>query len=231
MYYIKRAVLKIYNRISKPIRSEVVLFVGIALFFAIAFLCFLGSSTLLKYAYILCRTTSELAFYFVVIKLICSIYALIKYKKINNLKTHAIWLSVLIVFSLPHLPRIFGYTTTQIGDYYEKAEYTENYVVFMSREPQKNENRKVYTLTAKISRSEDYMSSEISNNYITCEQHETDITMLCYHIEKLYFNNGGYLNFDEVDSEYTILEPNKEYSVEDNKGDTYYITLTKQKAR
>ena len=148
------------------------------------------------------KALSMFSFYYSLLIITSILYSYIKHK-LEEIKPNLVALCIVFAISSPYIPKLLGYGTTQIGDYYEKDEYTENYVVFMSREPQKNENRKVYTLTAKI-----------------------NSIYGCYYIQKLYFNNEGYLNFDEVDS---ILEPNEEYSVEDNKGDTYYITLTKQK--
>ena len=126
--------------------------------------------------------------------------------------------------SIPHVPFLFGYGTTQIGDYYEKSAYTETYTVIMSREPENITTRKAYTLPAEIERRKDYL--------YTTEDYD-EVYDLAYHINYLYFPNGGYLSFsyDEAyeNPEYCLLEPNKERRVTDYHGDEYYITLTTEK--
>ena len=122
-----------------------------------------------------------------------------------------------LLLSVPYIPILFKCETTQIGDFYEAEDYTEYYYVLMSREPENKIGRKVYTLPAEIERR--YDENE--------ERH-------CYHINYLYFPNGGYLSFDY---DFAYEEPNcstvqkdKETEVTDYHGDVYYITLTTEKA-
>ena len=135
------------------------------------------------------------------------------------------WL-LFFVLSIPHIPVLYGYETTQIGDFYEAREYKEKYFVVMSRKPEDIEDRKQYTLPAEIERRLTYEGSDDNGN---------DFYSLNYHINYLYFPNGGYLSFD-YDYAYeeagrTSVKVNKETEVVDYHGDEYYITLTKEKAK
>jgi len=158
---------------------------------------------------------------------ICFIVSAIKDRKF--FKSRAFYFSWLLSFLLflPNVPIYMGYGTTQIGDFYEKKDYTEEYMVIMSQKPQTNPNRKEYTLPATIYRCEDYLDTTSSTHYITGERSEKEIYGYQYHIEKLYFSNGGYLTFDEG---YNVVHLNEEVKLYDrNNNDTYYITLTDQK--
>ena len=140
------------------------------------------------------------------------------------------------ILSIPYVPRLFGYETTRIGDFYEAEEYTERYYVLMSREPENNPARKVYHLPAKIERRYDYVgTSDIVEDMYGQKYGGEDIYYSNYHILYLYFPKGGCINFDYdyayEDDEITKLIPNKETECEDSKGKTYYITLTKEKAK
>lgn len=95
----------------------------------------------------------------------------------------------------------------------------------MSRDPETEPNRNAYTLPAEIERREDYVGAvKVGNG-----EYE-DIETLSYHINYLYFPNGGYLSFDYYEAyenpEYCIVILNKERKVTDYKGNEYYITLT-----
>ena len=128
------------------------------------------------------------------------------------------------------MPVLFGYETTQIGDFYEAEEYTEKYYVIMSRQPKEQENRKEYTLPADIERSLDYSyTTNVTEDYYSQEHGGEDIYASGYHIKKLYFPNGGYLVFDEpIDSTLCVEQ---EAEVLDYHDDIYYITLTKNKVK
>jgi hypothetical protein len=135
---------------------------------------------------------------------------------------YLVWIAVLLL-SIPHVPQLFGYKTTQIGDFYEALKYTEEYYVIYSKEPQSNPNRKQYVLPARIERRLDYTDTT-ENGY---DKHD-----LNYHINYLYFSNGGYLSFDydiAYDTNRSLVILGQETEVEDYHGDTYYITLTDEK--
>ncbi len=186
----------------------------------IAFLCpyRIGKSSPKEIFYYFLRNIFEAAFLFFIILTITFTVSLFK-RKIKELsKVFFISWCITLLLSLPYMPRLLGYGTTQIGDFYEYSEYTENYIVYLSREPKEIKNRKQYTLTAEISRYEDKIGETDEGR---------DITTLNYHINYLYFNNGGYLYFG---SDSTILYLNKETKVTDYNDDTYYITLTDQKS-
>ena len=134
-----------------------------------------------------------------------------------------VWLAF-FVLSLPYIPKLFGYSTTQIGHLYEAKEYTEKYYVIFSREPEKVSSRKEYKLPAEIERRYDYVYTDENGN---------DYESLGYHINYLYFPNGGFLSFDY---DYAYEEPScsklqvkQERKVTDYHGDEYYISLTKEK--
>ena len=145
------------------------------------------------------------------------LYRLLRKSIIKSKMFYSFWILFLLL-SIPHMPVLCGYETTQIGDFYEAKEYTEKYYVLMSRQPQEKENRKSYTLPAEIERSLDY--SHENDGY--------DVYTLNYHINHLYFPNGGYLVFDEPN--YSIVQVEQETEVTDYHGDTYYITLKREKA-
>ncbi len=175
----------------------------------------------------------EIALWCFIISLISMIVSLIKNKKFVRKKSFYICLLCFFVFSIPYLPKLFGYETTQIGDLYEADFYTETYKVIMSYEPEANIDRKEYTLPAQIFRQSDYdHTTPVRNNYYGGLIGGEDRYKLNYHIQYLYFPNGGYLSFN---SDYyyndTIIIPNKETKVTDYKGDEYYITLTKEKVK
>lgn len=156
---------------------------------------------------------------------ICFIVTAIKDRKF--FKSRAFYFSWILSFILflPQVPTYCGYGTTQIGDFYEKKEYTEDYIVIMSRKPETELGRKEYTLPATIVRSEDYASTNSRTDWLSGERSEREIYGYFYHIDKLYFPNGGYLTFDEEDN---IVLLDEEVELEDYHDDTYYITLTDQ---
>ena len=140
---------------------------------------------------------------------------------------YIVWVSVLLL-SIPQMPVLFGYETTQIGDFYEAKEYTEKYYVLMSRQPQEKENRKVYTLPADIERSlEYYYTEDVYEDYYLQEHGGYDVYSQGYYIRKLHFPNGGYLTFDNMDD--SLILVGIETEVIDYHEDTYYITLTSEK--
>ena len=153
------------------------------------------------------NASKDFFFYFEVLGIIC-IYYLIRKNVIKSKFFYIVWITTLLL-SIPQMPVLFGYETTQIGDFYEAKEYTEEYYVIMSRQPKEIENRKAYTLPANIQRG-------------------LDVYELNYHITRLNFPNGGYLKFD-YDSSFSILQVEQETEVMDYHDDIYYITLTKEK--
>ena len=151
------------------------------------------------------------------------LYRLIRNKRERRRCFYVAW-AFYLMLSLPHIPVMFGYETTQIGDFYEAREYTEEYYVIFSRKPQGDTSRKQYMLPALIERRLDYID--------TTEDGQ-DICDLIYHINYLYFSNGGYLSFDYDgaydDAERSAVILGQETKVEDYHGNIYYITLTDEK--
>ena len=186
----------------------------------------------LYYIKIICDTS----FYVFCVCAIWYIYNLIKTKTFYKGRNFLITLSISFLLAIPHIPVLCGYETTNIGDFYEAREYTAKYYVIMSREPDINVDRKAYTLPAEIERrlDEGVETFHSTTYYLDGETYEQGVDALNYHINYLYFPNGGYLtfNYDEAyeNPEYSILLLDKETKVTDYHGDEYYITLTKKKA-
>jgi hypothetical protein len=155
---------------------------------------------------------SKMCFFVYVVLAVLFVISSLKKKSIN--KVLCFFMTLYMLLSTPYTPVLFGYKTTQIGDFYEAKSYTEKYYVIMSREPEHKSNRKAYTLPALIERD---------------LEHATEYDE--YHINYLYFPNGGYLTFDTCEPEHNGIYPNEEVSVYDYHGDEYYITLTKQKVK
>lgn len=176
---------------------------------------------------ILILNTSESFFFCFVALGIISLYRLIRKNVIKNKLFYIVWIFFLLL-SIPHIPVLFGYRTTQIGDFYESKEYTEKYYVIMSRQPKENKGRKIYTLPAEIERSLDYSyTTDVYEDYYSQVHGGEDVYVLNYHINHLYFPNGGYLYFDE--STNSILQVGQETEVIDYHDNTYYVTLTNEK--
>lgn len=114
--------------------------------------------------------------------------------------------SILILFlaALPVIIMIFGYRTTQIGDFYEDSSYTQNYIVMVSENPNTVKNRQV-----------DYITAEIEKND-------------GYYIKNLYFDSVIYYDFEDVypDNEVFVY---REIPIKTDDG-LLYITLTDNKA-
>ena len=220
-----------YNKFNEAVYGQVSLFLILVLLFAVGCLIMNDSSeTTIQKLYGFVRLSSELALWFVIGNLIYGLYSLIKRRKIKDFRMYLIWLTIILIVSLPYIPKLFGHRSTQIGNFYEARTYTEKYIVYMSKAPKTNENRKVYTLSAHISRFEEEVGTDTTTHYITGERDERPVERLCYHINKLYFDNGGYIDFSYTDSYLTILILNEEVEVTDNEGNIYYITLTAQKS-
>lgn len=173
----------------------------------------------------------QLFFEYVVIITVYFIYRLIKHKIIKNRLYYIVW-ALFFVLSIPYIPTLLGYQTTQIGDFYEAREYKEKYYVIMSKKPENVSNRKQYTLPAEIERRWDYSyTTNVTEDYFSQEHGGHEIYVPNYHINRLYFPNGGCLvfNHDSSEPEDTDIELNKETEVIDYHDNTYYVTLTDRK--
>ncbi len=181
------------------------------------------------------RLICSLAFYIFCGCAIWYIYNLIKTREFFKNRNFFITLCLSFLLSIPHIPVLCNYETTDIGSYYEATEYTAKYYVIMSREPETNPNRKAYTLPAEIKRKlhEEKETFRSSTSYLDGETSEQYVSVPYYHINYLYFPNGGYLTFtyDEASEnpDYTDIILNEETMVTDYHGDEYYITLTNKK--
>ncbi len=81
-----------------------------------------------------------------------------------------------------------------------------------------NENDKTYTVPAKISKGYDEYAEERGENVVTH-------TVTQYYVHKLYFNNGGYLYFEDAD----YIEYDDKLSSYDQKGNRWEVELTSEK--
>ena len=191
--------------------------------------------------YYLLRCLNSTAFWLAFLMTACFTESYIKkrfFKKTVPKHSKTFYLSWIICFllCLPYIPILFGYETTQIGDFYEATEYTEKYYVIMSTKPESVSNRKKYTLPAEIERRYDLIgTTDLYEDYYSQSYGGEDIYELNYHINHLYFPNGGYLSFD-YDYAYeeiscSKLQINQETKVTDNHDNYYYIKLTKEKVK
>ncbi len=159
--------------------------------------------------------------------LVAFLYNVIKRKK--NSRTHLATLVVCLAVGSFNIPFLLNIGTTQIGDYYELTEYKEYYYVEFSREPKSKPNRKVYTLPAEIVRSRDYSGkTPVKEDYYGNEYGGHEIYTSNYHINYLFFSNGGWLYFGDEEDNWVLID--KEVELCDYYDNTYYITLTKEKA-
>ena len=126
---------------------------------------------------------------------------------------HNILIGIIIIIGCLYIPIAFNIGNTQIGHIYEKDEYTENYMVVMSTQPENASKRTQYILPATIYRNEDFVDWDGN-------------TELRYHIYRLFFSNGGYLEFNEINN---TIYPGKEVKIMDTNNNYYYITLTRNK--
>lgn len=214
---IKKIFLSWWKTLSEDVQEAFTVIIFELAF--IIFLCLikLGHYTPKELLYFFFKATFEIAFYDFLVLTISFIISIFKKKKYSKV----FYISWLLAFmmSFLHLPRILNIGTTQIGAFYELPQYTESYIVYMSDKPQTADERKVYKLSAEITRAEEVV-------YETDEGRE--IYGLNYHLNKLYIPGGNVLNFEsDIGYDSTILTPNKETEIDDFESDnTYYITLT-----
>ncbi len=173
---------------------------------------------------LLILNAADSIFLYATVLLAVFLYRLIRKRIIKSKIFYVVW-ALFFALAAPHIPVLFGYETAQIGDFYEAREYTEKYYVIMSRKPESETTRTVYKLPAEIQRRFSYEGSDDYGN---------EFLSLNYHINYLYFPNGGYLCFDYdyayENSGVTIVVPNQETECIDYKDEIYYITLTTERA-
>ena len=227
---------KLASDCSRSVLIGITIYMGILLLVSFgSILPRLDERTALESCFSFIRLASELGFWcfaFVAVTTILDILSSVikckaENKRFKDVKVSLLLCMIFLILSVPHLPSVFSYEVEQIGHFYEPAEHKGNYVVYMSKEPQSKRNRQVYTLPAEIERIEDYDGSITHRNNLTGEETDYEITSLNYHINYLWFRNGGYLYFMESDN--SVVIPDKEVKLKDSHDDTYYITLTKEK--
>lgn len=162
----------------------------------------------LAYAYIRMRSTSDSFKY--------SYYAEDFYDMVDSFRKkpkRMILCEILLVVGILLSPPVFNlYANTDIGSILEKESYKESYYVYIREDM--NE-AKAYKLKADI----------VKRTY-KFEPH--------YYLEKVYWGNGGYLTYfvqgGRVKDSAQVY-PGIEASVTDKQDKTYYVTLTKEKAK
>lgn len=123
---------------------------------------------------------------------------------------------ILLVIGILLLPPVFNlYANTDIGSILEKDSYEESYYVYVREDMNK---AKAYKLKADI----------VKRDFVD------DPYIKCYYLEKVYWGNGGYLTFLDADGgveDSARVYPGIEVSVSDKQDKTYFVTLTKEKAK
>ena len=133
---------------------------------------------------------------------------------------------ILFVLGVLFSPSVFcHFENTNIGSFLEKESYCEQYYVHIRNN---NKYSKSYRVKADI-----YKGDYGYPSY-TDEGEETFITQgNGYFLEKVYWDNGGYLTFTDDDWLETTssarIYPGKETLVTDYHDDEYYVTLTTEK--
>lgn len=146
--------------------------------------------------------------------------------KIFSKKKGIILCQILIVFGFLSSPFVFGkFQNTNIGSFLEKDTYCEQYYVYIRNNKKQS---KSYRCKADICRG-DY-----GYDSYTDEGEETFIVQgNGYFLEKVYWNNGGYLKFTDDDwidfTSSARIYPGKETLVTDCYDNDYYVTLTTEK--
>lgn len=135
---------------------------------------------------------------------------------------------ILLVLGITSSPFIFcHFENTNIGSFLEKESYREQYYVYIRSN---NKQSKSYRCKADIYRG-DY-----GYPAYTDEGEETFIIKgNGYFLEKVYWDNGGYLTFTDDDfleiTSSARIYPGKETLITDCHGDEYYVTLTTEKVK
>lgn len=135
---------------------------------------------------------------------------------------------IIFVLGIISSPLIFThFENTTIGSFLEKESYNEQYYVYIRSN---NKQSKSYRCKADIYRG----------NYVyplyTDEGEETFVIQgNGYFLEKVYWNNGGYLTFIDEDclddTTSARIYPGKESRCTDLKGTEYYVLLTHEKVK
>lgn len=146
--------------------------------------------------------------------------------KIFSKKKGILLCQILIVVGILSSPFVFSkFQNTNIGSFLEKESYREQYYVYIRSNKKQS---KSYRCKADICRG------NYGYDSYTDEGEETFVVQgNSYFLEKVYWDNGGYLMFTDDDwIEFTSsarIYPGKETLVTDYHGNDYYITLTNEK--
>lgn len=134
----------------------------------------------------------------------------------------------IIVLSIIFSPPVFNhFENTNIGSFLEKESYREQYYVYIRSDAKQS---KAYRCKADI-----YRGNYGYSSYTDDGEETFIIEGNGYFLEKVYWNNGGYLTFADDDFLETTssarIYPGKETVVTDCHDDEYYVTLTTEKIK
>ena len=178
--------------------------------------------TLKELCYSFIKITSDICLIVVIYKTIEIIYYAF-HKDFPSIRIGLVVFSlILVLVATPSALYYLGGGIECPGALFEKKEYEGNFIVTMSRNPKSTSERTVYYLPAHISKYCEVVDEYTHYTWYTGEREEEYIESSLYHINHLYFSNGGYSTFYEDN----ILHLNEEARVTDYEGNTYYITLT-----
>lgn len=148
--------------------------------------------------------------------------------KFFSKKRGVILCEIILLLGIIFYPPIFERLgNTNIGSFFEKESYEEQYFVYIRESGNKSKSYKVKA---------DILKSNYGHPSWEDDGEETyDIHGNGYFIKKVYWSNGGYLNFEDYDhwgypTENQIY-PGKETLCYDSNDDGYYIFLTNEKVR
>lgn len=122
-------------------------------------------------------------------------------------------------------PQVFDkFENTNIGGFLEKETYREQYYVYIRND---DKFSKSYRVKADI-----YKGSYGYETYADDGEDSSVVKGNGYFLDKIYWNNGGYLIFHNSDGfSGARLYPGQEAKVTDYHGFDYYVTLTTEKVK
>lgn len=129
-----------------------------------------------------------------------------------------------IIFNWSKNTYVGHYGNEIIGSYWAKPSFTTKYIVKLSKARDSN---KEYALPGIVTVFSEWIESDYpQENEWGQEYYESYIEEEYILLEKVFFNNGGYLTFEECDLEMGV----KIYCTDQNDED-WYIELTKEKVK
>lgn len=130
----------------------------------------------------------------------------------------------IVVIIIGHLLVIERWGNTQIGSYFERAEYTEYYYVHLFRGADSSNNEYI---PAKIK------ATNLEDSVQESDGSESASSFRAYFIDEAYLENGSIIKFHDYElyGEDVMLVPYQRIRVPDDQGAKWYIELTTTKAQ